>query len=74
MSPLQRLSNKHLLLKDNKVAPSARAKEVIDFISMYTKVNLYFATSMTIRKLKLRLSTGAPYTEAAVAADVVSKS
>jgi hypothetical protein len=59
MSPLQGLSNKHSLLKDNEVAPSARAEVVVASGGMYIEFDLYFATSVTIGELKLRLSTGA---------------
>jgi hypothetical protein len=40
---------------------------------VYTKANIYFATSIALEELKLRLLTKALYTKAAVAADVVSK-
>ena len=41
---------------------------------MHTKANIYFVTSIALEELKLRLSTKALYTKAAVAADVVSES
>jgi hypothetical protein len=59
MLPLQGLSNKHLLLKGDEVAPSARAEVVVASRGVYIEFNLYFATSVTIRELKLRLSTRA---------------
>jgi hypothetical protein len=59
ISPLQRLSNKHSLLEGDKVAPSARAKVVVASKDVYIKFNLYFATSVTIEELKLRLLTRA---------------
>jgi hypothetical protein len=59
MSPLQGLSNEHLLLEDNKVAPSARAEVVVASKGVYIEFDLYFATSVTIGELELRLSTRA---------------
>jgi hypothetical protein len=74
MLPLQRLSDKHLMLERDKVAPSATAKEVVVSKRLYTKADLYFAMPMTVRKLKLRISTRVLYTKAVVAADIISRS
>jgi hypothetical protein len=74
MSPLQGLPNEHSLLEEDEVAPSARAEEVVASREVYIEAKLYFATSVTAGELELGLSTGAPYTEAAVAADVVGGS
>jgi hypothetical protein len=41
---------------------------------VYIKADIYFATSIALEELKLRLSTEALYTKAAVAADVVGES
>jgi hypothetical protein len=41
---------------------------------VHTEANIYFATSIALEELELRLLTKALYTEAAVAADVVGKS
>jgi hypothetical protein len=60
MSPLQGLPNEHSLLEDDEVAPSARAEVVVASGGVYIKFDLYFATSVTIGELELRLSTGAP--------------
>jgi hypothetical protein len=72
--PLQRLFDKHLLLDKDKVAPSAITKEVVASKRLYTKANLYFATPITLRKLKLKLLTRALYIKTAVAVDIISKS
>jgi hypothetical protein len=61
------------LLEGCKVAPSVIAKEVVASKGLYTKANLYFATSITVRELKLGLSIRALYTKAATAADIVSE-
>jgi len=74
MSPLQGLSDKHSLLEEDKVAPGATAKEVVVSRGLYTKANLYFATPITVKELKLGISRRALYTKAAVAADVISGS
>jgi hypothetical protein len=41
---------------------------------VYTKADIYFTTSIALKELKLKLSTKALYTKAAVAVDVVSES
>jgi hypothetical protein len=71
MSPLQRLSNKHLLLIDNRVAPGARVEEVIASKGVYTEVDLYFVTSMTIEEIELRISIRAVCIKVAVVSVVV---
>jgi hypothetical protein len=40
---------------------------------VYIEANIYFATSIALEELKLRLLTEALYIEAAVAVDVVGK-
>jgi hypothetical protein len=59
MLPLQGLFNKHSLLEDDKVAPSTKAKVVVASGGVYIEFNLYFAMSVTIRELGLRLLTRA---------------
>jgi hypothetical protein len=74
MSPLQGLSDEHSLLEGDEVAPSATAEEVVVSRRLYTEADLYFATPMTVGELELGILTKALYTEAAVAADVISGS
>jgi hypothetical protein len=74
MLPLQRLFDKHSLLEGDKVALSAIAKEVVVSKGLYTKANSYFATPITVKELKLGISTKALYTKTAVAADVIGRS
>ena len=62
----------HSLLEADEVAPGAIAEEVVALMGLYTEVDLYFATPITVGELKLGLSTGALDTEAA-AADVVGE-
>jgi hypothetical protein len=73
MSPLQGLSGEHSLLERDEVAPGATAEEVAVPRGLYTEADSYFATPMTVGELELGTSTGALYTEAAVAADVVGE-
>jgi hypothetical protein len=71
MLPLQELFNKHSLLMDNRVAPGARVEEVIASRSVYTKVDLYFVTSMTIEEIEIGISIRAACIEVAVVLVVV---
>ena len=72
ISPLQGLSDEHLLLgKEDKVAPSAKDKEVVAIGKVYIKAALYLMTSVIVRELKPRILIRATYTKAAVAADIV---
>jgi hypothetical protein len=75
MSPLQGLSEEHSLLEGgDEVALGARAEEVVASWGVHTEADIYFVTSMAVEELELGLSTEAPYTEAAVAADVIGES
>jgi hypothetical protein len=74
ISPLQGFSGVHSLLEGDEVAPSATAEEVVASGGLYTEVDSYFATPITVGKLELGLSTGALDTEAAAASDVVGES
>jgi hypothetical protein len=74
MSPLQGLSNEHLLLIDNRVALSARVEEVIAFKGVYIEVDLYFVTLMTIEEIELKILIKAVYIKVAVVLVVVCQS
>jgi hypothetical protein len=62
------------MLEGDEVAPSATAEEVVVSRGLYIEADSYFATPITVGELKLRISTRALYTKAAVAADVISGS
>jgi hypothetical protein len=50
MSPLQGLSDKHLLLKKkDKVTPGAKAEDVLAFRGLYLDADLYFTFAIEIK-------------------------
>jgi hypothetical protein len=59
---------------DNGVAPGAGVEEVIASRGVYTEVDLYFVTSMTIEEIELGISIRAACIEVAVVSVVVCQS